>query len=286
MKNIHVQSTDKKTILHFDHTGLFLTQNYQLSNTINSIVQGRNIYITSDTADINDNDYIITKDSRLVQVSYLLSSDLDGASKVILTTDQDLINDGVQSIPYDFLEWFCENSSCEMVEVIKEYKDGYGNWYNYQDDFKFTDLLIRYKIITPKDEVFEMYKDLYGKPVKMNDRFETEHIWNEELALKNKGRWIPKEEPKKYKTIIVGNGLPKQETLEEACERLTQDYNGNLSEKLIAKTFITVGVKWIQEQNKNKYSKEEVLNLLQDFANEDFSNVINIEEWFEKFKKK
>jgi len=34
------------------------------------------------------------------------------------------------------------------------------------------------------------------------------------------------------------------------------------------------------------YSEEEVLNLLQDFANEDFSNVININEWFEQFKKK
>ena len=40
----------------------------------------------------------------------------------------------------------------------------------------------------------------------------------------------------------------KQETLEEAAERLTQDYNSNVSNKLIAKTFITVGAKWQQEQ--------------------------------------
>jgi len=25
----------------------------------------------------------------------------------------------------------------------------------------------------------------------MDDRFETVHIWNEELALRNKGRWTP-----------------------------------------------------------------------------------------------
>ena len=46
------------------------------------------------------------------------------------------------------------------------------------------------------------------------------------------------------------------------------------------------GAKWQQEQDNNKYSDEEVLNLLQDFANEDFSSVINIKEWFEQFKKK
>lgn len=122
MKNIHVISTDKETILHYDHTGLFLSLNYQLSNTINSIVQGRNIYITSDTADINDNDYIITKDGRLVQVSYLLSSDLDGASKVILTTDTDLLKENVQKINSKFLVWFVNNPSCEYVQVEINYK--------------------------------------------------------------------------------------------------------------------------------------------------------------------
>jgi hypothetical protein len=41
-----------------------------------------------------------------------------------------------------------------------------------------------------------MYSHLYGKTVTMDDRFETKHIWSEELSLKNKGRWIPQEEPK------------------------------------------------------------------------------------------
>jgi flavorubredoxin len=38
--------------------------------------------------------------------------------KIILTTDGDLIKDGVQSIDDEFLEWFVENPSCEEVEVI------------------------------------------------------------------------------------------------------------------------------------------------------------------------
>ena len=39
--------------------------------------------------------------------------------KIILTTDQDLIEDGVQAIDDEFLEWFVKNPSCERVRVGK-----------------------------------------------------------------------------------------------------------------------------------------------------------------------
>jgi len=39
---------------------------------------------------------------------------------------------------------------------------------------------------------FQLFQELYGSYVQMDDRFETVHIWDEELALKNKGRWTPK----------------------------------------------------------------------------------------------
>jgi hypothetical protein len=38
---------------------------------------------------------------------------------------------------------------------------------------------------------FELFQDLYGSYVKMDDRFESVHKWSEKLAMKNKGRWIP-----------------------------------------------------------------------------------------------
>jgi hypothetical protein len=37
--------------------------------------------------------------------------------KIILTTDGDLIKDGVQSIDDEFLEWFVKNPSCEEAKV-------------------------------------------------------------------------------------------------------------------------------------------------------------------------
>jgi len=50
--------------------------------------------------------------------------------KIILTTDQDLIKDGVQAIPDQFLEWFVKNSACEFVEVNKDYDWNSGKYYN------------------------------------------------------------------------------------------------------------------------------------------------------------
>jgi hypothetical protein len=139
MKNIHLLPTDKPSRLRLDDGELVSGNSKLCQNTINYKYQ--NIYITSDVEDINENDYIITKDGKLVQVSYLLSKDLNYASKVILTTDQDLINDGVQAIDNEFLEWFVNNPNCEEVEVKKGFEDGTSYGYNFLD----------YKIIIPKD---------------------------------------------------------------------------------------------------------------------------------------
>jgi hypothetical protein len=42
--------------------------------------------------------------------------------KIVLTTDQDLIKDGVQGISDEFLQWFITNPSCEYVELVSELK--------------------------------------------------------------------------------------------------------------------------------------------------------------------
>lgn len=39
---------------------------------------------------------------------------------------------------------------------------------------------------------FPLFEELYGCFVQVNDRFETVHIWNEELAVTNNGKYIPK----------------------------------------------------------------------------------------------
>ena len=138
MKNIHTLPTEKPSRLKQNK----ITKKYSLvTKGIDlTMYTPQNIYIASDVTDINENDYIITQDGRLVQVSYLLSKDLEGASKVILTTDQDLIKDGVQAIDDEFLEWFVKNPSCEGVEVADLWKDG-----NPSTHFS-------YQIIIPQEE--------------------------------------------------------------------------------------------------------------------------------------
>jgi Icc-related predicted phosphoesterase len=79
------------------------------------------LYIVSIIEDVSENDYIITQDCRLVEVSYLLSKDVQGGHKVILTTNKFLIKDGVQAIDDNFLEWFCsKNGEVDFVEVSTE----------------------------------------------------------------------------------------------------------------------------------------------------------------------
>lgn len=79
------------------------------------------IYITSDE-EIEERDWFYDLDTKYVKIKQSWeNSHLDfNSKKIILTTDQDLINDGVQSIDNEFLEWFDKNPSCENVEV------GYG----------------------------------------------------------------------------------------------------------------------------------------------------------------
>jgi hypothetical protein len=109
MKNIHILLTDKPSRLHefgdiwFSHkepTECF--RNY-------------NIYITSDEqAKEGDWGYIPFQGGNVKLVGKYFADDW---KKIILTTDQDLIKDGVQAIDDEFLEWFVNNSSCESVEV-------------------------------------------------------------------------------------------------------------------------------------------------------------------------
>jgi hypothetical protein len=135
-RNLWVIPTDKPSRLYLTTHEYIFEKGYALST---DECQNKNIYITNDE-DIKENDYIITKDGRLVQVSYLLSKDLEGASKVVLTTDGDLIKDGIQAIDDEFLEWLVKNPSCERVEVeIVEF--GY--------DEK---PICEYKIIIPQEE--------------------------------------------------------------------------------------------------------------------------------------
>jgi hypothetical protein len=101
-----------------------------------------NIYITNDEV-IKAGDYFWKPDCNMIfKAEYTPHK---GCEKVILTTDQDLIKDGVQPIDNEFLEWFVNHPSCEEVKI--ESWQTKGEWD------------IDYKIIIPKDEAKQRAKN-------------------------------------------------------------------------------------------------------------------------------
>jgi hypothetical protein len=90
---------------------------------------GKELFITSDE-ETKEGDYFISlnDDESFMEVTKNGLEDFDNyadedwvenCKKIILTTDQDLIKDGIQAIDDEFLEWFVKNPSCEFVEVTK-----------------------------------------------------------------------------------------------------------------------------------------------------------------------
>jgi len=131
MKNIHILPTEKPSrfVTSKENKKCYLYSIEEFKN-IDKFIEydskswdSQNIYITSDE-EIKEGDYYLyLKDNKVYQFirryhTKLLRLDIQ--KKIILTTDQDLIKDGVQGIDDEFLEWFVKNPSCEEVEVLQK----------------------------------------------------------------------------------------------------------------------------------------------------------------------
>lgn len=93
---------------------------------------GKELFITSDE-EIKEGDWCLDKFNQRwkLENKKLIAFDSQGikrfstdnilgheCKKIILTTNQDLIKDGVQSIPDEFLKWFVKNPSFEYIPII------------------------------------------------------------------------------------------------------------------------------------------------------------------------
>lgn len=205
MKNIHVLPTDKPSRLYLTTKEYIFEKEYSLST---DECQNKHIYITSDETAYP---YALHYQKEVLKIRAVgaNSGELyhdkgfsypDQCKKIILTTDQDLIKDGVQAIDDEFLEWFVKNPSCESVEIEKMF-----------NVVQFTSREFIYKIIIPKEEAKQEipqigtkeFNDLAsayfgGKPKQYLEKemFELE----QELDILSHLRWH--------------NSKPKQEILE------------------------------------------------------------------------
>jgi hypothetical protein len=146
MKNIHILPTDKARL--YIHQGK-LYDNKKTMHIPDGKQIPHHIYITSDEKPKSE-DWCLSKLNEVVRFGKKFTSSL--YKKIILTTDQDLIKDGVQSINDEFLEWFVKNPSCESIEVeIKPMFPMYSTFIESIDNPPFYGNLKR-KIIIPQEE--------------------------------------------------------------------------------------------------------------------------------------
>jgi hypothetical protein len=275
MNKIHIIPTDKPSRLFLKENTLLLNNQYTLQEVFPK-GKCQNIYITSDV-EIKEGDWVFGGLDG-IDIKKYGKYFAEDWKKIILTTDQDLIKDGVQAIDDNFLEWFVKNPSCDEVEV------GYG-W------IRLTETDNEGYWVSIPDNQFEMQQEEL-----------------EEVECNNCGYLMSLTEDESVYACYNSECTscyeeyeeePNQETLEEAaCKALGYDYNDWVS--LFSKDKSTViysevtnwckGAKWQQERS---YSEEEVIkfgemiawNMVGKTITESFIRTIS-KELFEQFKKK
>jgi hypothetical protein len=187
---------------------------------INSNLNGKvNIYITSDE-EIKEGDWCfdIFLDAVFQANWFMGIKTKNTARKIILTTDPDLISDGVQAIDDEFLEWFVKNPNYEWVS-IESYKID-KEWDETHTHLNpVYPMKTKYKIIIPREE--------------------------------------PKQTDEKGNPMTYWGGLKesKQETFEEAAERVAKLKYGATIYGLERVNAFKEGASWQGERMYSNLSK-------------------------------
>lgn len=313
MENIHVLPTDKPSRLHKIGNEIGLTD----TPNSNFLAKQQNIYITNDE-EIKKGDWVYLVNSNTTTQVLEDLGKLPHIKKIILTTDQDLIKDGVQAIDDEFLEWFAKNPSCEsvVIENRKRYEFehlcddskniGYTDYSQINPTYKETSIKnwneIKdcnfYKIIIPKEEHNSTGNIAIDYQIGKSKEIQNSMLIDAETAYNS----LPKEEPKQDRTcanncsVVCGECQifePKQETLEEVAERIypiKPNSHPNINWDIINKRdgFI-YGYQLAQQQNKNLYSEEDLHNAFYNgwiYRGDGYTFPKAKQEWFEQFKKK
>jgi len=276
-KNIHIIPTDKPSRLWVNNLRRRLeldSENLVGSNT------AKHIFITSDE-EIKEGDWVLSG-NKIYQIKESAKDFLNHvqgiSKKIILTTDQDLIKDGVQAIDDEFLEWFMKNPACEEVKI-----EDYGNLYNF-----------RYLVLIPKEEPKQEVTGVDDNRPKPNYCYAKEQGHGEigcVFPACHCGLPIKQEEPKQIKCYcghtITCDCEPLQETLEEAAEMYIQSKNPQWTP--YHKQSFKDGAKWKQER-----MEEDMINFAHFYFKEEFNSTMQtnkstkelLSEWFEQNKNK
>jgi hypothetical protein len=177
MKNIHVLQKNIFNQLGVDHYGKTPTQIKIAEFLIN-----KNIYITSDEELVLGGYHFNSKygdepqktNQRDIGSKKYWEEEDYYITKIILTTDQELIADGVQAIDDEFLEWFGKNQSCENVHVYKEHKQI--NQDNIVTKGSTALVFSHYVIYIPKEELQDVFFTNKSESSKVERMYSEEEV--------------------------------------------------------------------------------------------------------------
>jgi hypothetical protein len=223
MKNMYLIPTDKPSrLIHNDANQLCYQSNKSFKNDRKWMYRKKfNIYITSDE-EIKEGDYGVIGEVIMTYSQMYKMWNATQGKKIILTTDQDLIKDGVQAIDDEFLEWFVKNPSCEEVDL---------------DTFSLGNKIL-FNVVFPKEEPKQI-KCYCGHTITCDCG--------------------PLEEPKQ-ETLEEAAEMYADKQSDASMRKDPLEYSKSGEELWDeAKTDFIAGAKWQQER---MYSEEEVRQLL------------------------
>jgi hypothetical protein len=223
MKNIHVLPTEKPSRLFIAENDIemfILSNKYGLGN---ELCQNQHIYITSDDKIKQKDRFFNTKSGAIGKHNgadiLLFKED----KKIILTTDPELIKDGVQAIPDEFLEWFVKNPNCNEVEV-KPLLSNNGR------------ALFGYKIIIPEEEP----KQELGVDFEMS-------IDDDGMSI-----IVPITKQETLEEVVLNSEIHNNLKSEDGT------YLSFHKQSELLLNGAKLGAKWQQEQDKKMYSEEDM----------------------------
>jgi hypothetical protein len=279
MKNIFVLPTDKPSRLAFDiDDNFYLLCEEPVFFKHQELVENRSIYITS-SEKIKEGDWYLDTFKNEIRKAQL---DLfnDTYKKIILTTDQKLIEDGIQAIDNEFLRWFKKNPTCECVEIDKGYRGV--DLFNYQIIIPQEGYICPHTKIQCDDECCVSAEDCHIPSSLASGIVDCEEPNQNQDPCNLCGKTLREQMKGCYEITCHRQFLNKQETLEEAAYRLSAE---KFEPKHIGFMLgVIEGSKWKAER---MYSEEEVFSILDNVFHMYASNHRkDAKEWFEQFKKK
>lgn len=310
-RNLWIIPTNKPSRLYYsismNNQGLILSKSLKIRS---STLRTQNIYITSNE-EIKEWDWIyykhfgediICKYDTKGGLNTNVNEHKDFYKKIILTTDQELIKDGVQEIDEDFLQWFVNNSNCEEVEIGEGIRCE-DEWIDNEDGGEiFQHQYCCYKIIIPSEKPKQVWEQIiedcggeeeFMKSAGLLPKQKTLNLDNLESKLDNA---LEKETEESLTSWLQEkrSKMENKETIEEASIRIYPDniiqlgnetsYNAALIKR---KDFID-GAKLQQER---MYSEEDMHKAYCAGSDFDMSCLKDeqyymFREWFNQFKNK